>query len=73
MEACTIISLSKKLEYAFPQTQFLWHPSTNGTNYTSNFEWSGVHDDELINQIRQHHDGAELIQLTLHDNFVYYK
>ena len=74
-EACSIINLSKKLERAFPQTQFLWHPSTAAVGYTSNFNWSGYRDSELIDQIKAHHADAEIIQLTVQPttSVVYYK
>jgi hypothetical protein len=73
-EACNIISLNDDLHRAFPTTQFLWHPSaTCNGGYTSNFEWKGVRNTELIARMKQHHSGAEVIELTLHDAYVYWK
>lgn len=73
-EACNIIQLNSSLHRAFPTTQFLWQPaaSYNG-GYTSNFEWNGTRDVELIAQMKEHHEGAEVIQLTLHGKTIYYK
>lgn len=72
-EACNIIQLYEALHRAFPETQFLWHPSTASIGYTSNFEWKGTRESGLIAQMKKHHTGAELIELTLKEGWIYYR
>ena len=73
MEAFAVIQLNDQLRDAFPKTQFIWHPSTSGNKYTSNFEWLNCRNEDLITQMKEHHTDAELIQLTLINGYVYYK
>jgi hypothetical protein len=73
-EACNIIQLNNALHSAFPVTQFLWQPTSVYVGYPYNFEWKGTRDAELIAKMKeQSFEKAEVIQLTIHGGFVYYK
>ena len=72
-EACNIIQLHQALQHAFPDTQFLWHPTNAMVKYSFNFAWNGTRDDELILQMQETHKGAQLIHLTKNGKIIYYK
>jgi hypothetical protein len=76
-EACNIIDLHMTLLREFPTTQFLWQPQHHYVGYPYNFEWNGIHTRELVAAMKQHlvvaDKDPELIQLTLHGCFIYYK
>lgn len=71
IQAVEIIQLHQALERAFPSTQFLWHPSTNNTQYRCKISMDNS-TEVIVENVKQYASGQDLIQLTIHNGFLYY-
>lgn len=70
-EACVIVDFHLKLQKAIPGTYLLWWPSSGDTKYSHSIKL--IDTRAAVDTIIHHAKDAVVIQLTLHDGYIYYK